>query len=32
MNIYRRKMNSYIDKLHKEYCEEVVGATWAEIK
>lgn len=32
MNTYRRKMDSYIDKLHKEYCEEVVGATWAEVK
>ena len=32
MNIYRRKMDSYINKLQKEYCEEVVPATYAEIK
>lgn len=32
MNIYRRKISKNIEKLHKELCEEVVDATWAEIK
>ena len=30
MNIYRRKMDNYINKLQKEYCEEVVPATYDE--